>query len=239
MPARNFQVWADRTPPGFVFDVKPYKQLTFHDRDNPPNDEVHDAFNASVQPLRDAGKLGALHFQFAPWFMQNKDNLQYMLSLRERYPDDRISIEFRQRSWYDEEPFSDLLEAFQRASLALTVVDEPQIGSGTVPTLLEVTNPELVIVRFHGRNASTWYKRTQTTGERFNYLYARTSCASGCPGWPSWPRAQARSTCYSTTMLRITPYRMGDSCACCCARTSRLPRWWLRRRRNLVGCLAR
>jgi uncharacterized protein YecE (DUF72 family) len=37
--------------------------------------------------------------------------------------------------------------------------------------VLDVTNPSLSIVRFHGRNARTWYARTKTTGERFDYLY--------------------------------------------------------------------
>lgn len=38
--------------------------------------------------------------------------------------------------------------------------------------MLDVTNPSLVLVRFHGRNAKTWYMRTKTPAERFNYLYS-------------------------------------------------------------------
>src|SRR5690348_15682209 len=33
-PARNFQMWADRTPDDFVFDVKAYGELTWHHRDD-------------------------------------------------------------------------------------------------------------------------------------------------------------------------------------------------------------
>ncbi len=72
MPKRNFSLWAERTPDGFVFDVKPYRQLTWHDRRNPPDDEVTSVFRESLQPLRDAGKLGAVHFQFPPWFRYAK-----------------------------------------------------------------------------------------------------------------------------------------------------------------------
>src|SRR5215472_12491996 len=32
-PTRNFQMWAERTPPGFVFDVKAYGERTWHHRD--------------------------------------------------------------------------------------------------------------------------------------------------------------------------------------------------------------
>jgi len=62
------------------------------------------------------------------------------------------------------------------------VVDEPQLGSGSVPTLLEVTDPDLVIVRFHGRNARKWYARTATTAERFDYLYSEEELAGWVPG---------------------------------------------------------
>jgi uncharacterized protein YecE (DUF72 family) len=51
-------------------------------------------------------------------------------------------------------------------------VDEPQVGSGSVPTVLAATHPDLSIVRFHGRNAATWYKKVERTGDRFDYLYS-------------------------------------------------------------------
>jgi len=64
------------------------------------------------------------------------------------------------------------LEVLREERISLTVVDEPQLGSGSVPTVLEVTNPELVIVRFHGRNYKKWYVRAETSAERFDYLYS-------------------------------------------------------------------
>jgi len=172
MPARNFALWAERTPPHFLFDVKPYKQLTGHDRENPPDEAVARAFSESVQPLREAQKLGALHFQFPPWYVYSRENLEYLLRLRDTYRDDRLSVEFRHRSWLTGEQAPKVIEALREAGLSLTVVDEPQIGSGSIPTVLEVTNPALVIVRFHGRNAKTWYLRAKTTAERFDYLYS-------------------------------------------------------------------
>jgi uncharacterized protein YecE (DUF72 family) len=53
------------------------------------------------------------------------------------------------------------------------VCDEPQVGTGTVPAVLAVTDPRLAIVRFHGRNAKTWYMKAETTAQRFDYLYSR------------------------------------------------------------------
>lgn len=172
MPERNFRLWAERTPPGFIFDVKPFRQLTWHDRENPPNEEVFAAFSRTLQPLRDAGKLAAVHFQFPPWFVFRDQNLAFIQECRERFAQDRISVEFRHRSWLESEHALQLIETLRHNRVSLTVVDEPQVGSGSVPTVLAVTNPELVIVRFHGRNARTWYAKAARTADRFDYLYS-------------------------------------------------------------------
>jgi uncharacterized protein YecE (DUF72 family) len=47
-------------------------------------------------------------------------------------------------------------------------------GRATAPAVSMVTNPRLAIVRFHGRNADTWYKRTGSSRERFDYDYSAT-----------------------------------------------------------------
>lgn len=171
MPRRNYEAWARRTPDGFVFDVKPYRQITWHDRDKPPDEENTRAFYESMQPLRDANKLGAVHFQFPPWYVYRPENVDYLRSLVDSFPGDRIAVEFRHRSWLEGDHVPDVLHALRDAGISLTVVDEPQIGSGSVPTVLEVTRPDLVIVRFHGRNAKMWYAKVKSTGERFDYLY--------------------------------------------------------------------
>ncbi len=181
MPARNFALWAERTPPGFRFDVKAFQQLTFHDREQPPGEEFHAQFGASVQPLRDAGKLGALHFQFPPWFTAGDAQRAYLVSLRALYPDDLLSVEFRHRSWYEQGSLEETVAALRDASVGLTAVDEPQVGSGSVPTVLEVTASALAIVRLHGRNASTWYGKFRSAAERFNYLYGEDELREWAP----------------------------------------------------------
>jgi len=182
MPERTFQAWARRTPADFVFDVKPYRQMTWHDRENPPDDAQTAAFRDALQPLREAGKLGALHAQFPPWYVFRQENLDYIARLREAFAGDRFGVEFRHRSWYEPEHLPTTLAASRDLRAGLTVVDEPQLGSGSVPTLLEVTDPDLVIVRFHGRNARKWYARTATTAERFDYLYSEEELAGWVPG---------------------------------------------------------
>jgi hypothetical protein len=42
-----------------------------------------------------------------------------------------------------------------------------------------MTNPRLAVLRFHGRNARTWYtKGASNSGERFNYLYSKEELAA-------------------------------------------------------------
>ncbi len=181
MPPRNFRLWAQRTPPGFVFDVKPYRQLTWHDRENPPEDGVFEEFRRSYQPLRDAGKLGAVHFQFPPWFKFDPQNVAYLKHSRESLPDDRVSVEFRHRSWLDGDHVPHLVDTLRDYDIGLTVVDEPQLGSGSVPTVVAVSTPELVIVRFHGRNYKMWYKKVKRSADRFDYLYSEEELREWAP----------------------------------------------------------
>ena len=55
------------------------------------------------------------------------------------------------------------------------------MGTGTVPKVVAVTDPRLAIVRFHGRNAQTWYVKATTTAQRFDYLYSQEELAEWLP----------------------------------------------------------
>jgi uncharacterized protein YecE (DUF72 family) len=49
-------------------------------------------------------------------------------------------------------------------------VDAPAVSG--LPRLLAITNPELFLVRFHGRADSTWSDMSRSAAERFRYLYS-------------------------------------------------------------------
>jgi uncharacterized protein YecE (DUF72 family) len=186
-PARNFQLWAERTPSGFVFNVKAYGEMTWHQRDDngkpvEPRAETFAAFSEMVAPLRKAGKLRAIHFQFPPWFTYSRENLDYLGTVRELLPDDWLSVEFRHRSWLEGRNCDNTAAALRDHELAYTVVDQPQLGSGSVPPVVLVTNPHLAIFRFHGRNRQTWYaKDLKSSRERFDYLYSEQELAEWAP----------------------------------------------------------
>ena len=179
------QGWVERTPPGFQFDVKAFRSLTGHEREGgvprpPTPDEERDFMNALV-PLRDSGRLAAVCYQFPPWFTNRPQSREQLLALRERHPDDVISVEFRHRSWFDGDALPRTEDLLRELDAVMVGVDAPQIGSGTVPPHLTITSPRLCIARFHGRNRRTWYKRAQTTAERFDYLYKPAQLQSWVP----------------------------------------------------------
>ncbi len=193
------ELWAQRTPPGFRFDVKAYSLLTGHPtrprslwrdlREQLPAevvdkrniyahhlgpealDEAWRRFGAALEPLREAGKLGAVLFQYPPWFGPRKDNRAEIEALPERLPGFRICVEFRSPRWTAEERDRErTLGLLEEHGLVFVCVDAPEVSG--LPRLLAATNPELAVVRFHGRSDSTWKDTSRSAAERFRYLYS-------------------------------------------------------------------
>ncbi|HEV7678413.1 MAG TPA: DUF72 domain-containing protein [Candidatus Dormibacteraeota bacterium] len=178
--------WLERTPDDFRFNVKAYRALTRHERENgvprPPTAEEEHDFLLALQPLRESGRLVAVHYQFPPWFTRTPENQDIVAGARERHPDDVVAVEFRHRSWFDGDAWPQTRELLQELDAVYVGVDAPQIGTATAPPVFEVTSPRLCIARFHGRNWKTWYiKNAKTTAERFDYLYPPDQLAEWVP----------------------------------------------------------
>jgi uncharacterized protein YecE (DUF72 family) len=191
--------WAERTPEGFTMDVKAYSLLTGHPTraeslwpdlkaavkpqfagkrnvyashlDEDALDEAWARFEYAVGPLHEAGKLGAVLLQYPDWFTANKTNRAELAAVRRRWKTLPGSVEFRSPTWLATSDDRDrTLHVLADLRLALVVVDAPR--SSKLSTVLEVTNPDLAVVRFHGRNDETWKKPAATAAERFEYLYS-------------------------------------------------------------------
>ena len=129
-------------------------------------------FRNSLLPLKQASKLGVVLFQFPPWFLANKASLAHIEECTERMQGFRLAVEFRNETWFYERN-RDRTFAFERENgIAHVVVDEPQGFKSSIPAVWEVTNPEVAVLRLHGRNRNTWEKRgLAAASDRFNYLY--------------------------------------------------------------------
>jgi len=79
-------------------------------------------FHAALAPLADAGKLGYVLFQFAPWVRFSEARLEQIASLPGRLPGFRVAVEFRDRSWFPGHA-AETLTALTAARIAHVVVD--------------------------------------------------------------------------------------------------------------------
>ncbi|HEY6563843.1 MAG TPA: DUF72 domain-containing protein, partial [Pirellulaceae bacterium] len=128
--------WLARTPEDFVFDVKPLRELTGTPEvpggEAPePDADLAERFYRSLLPLADAGRLGALTFQFPPSWRNSEEHRGYLRLLPALFPDFPISVEFRRRDWLDADHAADTFDLLREIGLSFTMADEPQVGTGT------------------------------------------------------------------------------------------------------------
>lgn len=142
--------------------------------------EIAKRFRAALEPLHGAGKLGAVLFQYPPWFVISRDNKNEILRAREMLPDFRLAIEFRNGTWMSERNRAETLAFLRENQLVYVSVDEPQGFKTSIPPVATATS-DLAMVRFHGRNAETWMKQTQTAAERFKYQYSDNELGEWVP----------------------------------------------------------
>ncbi|NLP59613.1 DUF72 domain-containing protein [Paraburkholderia sacchari] len=199
MPSRsNSALWAERTPPGFTFNIKAFRLFTGHQtgresfpkdmqfalpetgkknlyyRDVPPDvlDELWRRYFEAIEPLRAAGKLGAILFQFAPWLTTAPADAAHVQHCADRARDYLTAFEFRNKTWFDEKNRDSTLAMERERGVVHVVMDAPEGVSNRAHTVWETTSPKLAIVRLHGRNAETWnVKGATAASDRFNYDY--------------------------------------------------------------------
>jgi uncharacterized protein YecE (DUF72 family) len=189
--------WAERTPDEFVMHVKAFGVMTRHPvkveqlptdlREAAPADsrgrverpsrefraEVFARFHRALEPLRAAGKLGGILLQFPSYVVFKDYSLDYLSWAVEQLQGDRALVEFRHRSWFDEENRAQTLAYLEELGAAHVIVDAPKTeAKNLVPTVVAVTSP-VAYVRMHGRNAKTWNVRGGSASDRFDYLYAK------------------------------------------------------------------
>src|SRR5690606_18478724 len=63
----------------------------------------------------------------------------------------------------------------------MTFVCTDAPAANDVEPVIAVTNPRLAVLRFHGRNAAGWAKKSASVHERFSYLYSQSELTSVLP----------------------------------------------------------
>src|SRR5580700_11687471 len=195
LPAeRTAEAWAARTPDGFTFNIKAFSLFTQHptpvrmlpadlreaaaktgkdrvylkDVDPEVTSQAWDRFLAALEPLRQAGKLGAILLQFPPWFPIGRSRKDYILACASRVAPRRVCIEFRNKTWMSPENQEETLGFLASHQIPYVCVDMPQGYPSSIPPVLAATS-DLAVVRMHG-HSDKW--NSKDIYERFGYRYS-------------------------------------------------------------------
>jgi uncharacterized protein YecE (DUF72 family) len=179
--------WAARTPAGFEFSLKLYQKFT-HPKmfkeaalKSAPGFEGAlldllaqvtqsdiDDFRAGIEPLANAGRLGALLAQFPPSFKDAPATRDYLAQLLRAFREYPIAVELRHRSWSD--AIGDTLAMLNAFGAAWVQIDEPKFRFSIRQNYLpNVTT--FYYMRLHGRNVAQWWHHDKSE-DRYNYLYS-------------------------------------------------------------------
>ena len=179
--------WVERTPTGFEFSLKLYQKFThpkmFREQaltrapgsEGPLLDlltEVTqadiDEFRDGIEPLANAGRLGALLAQFPASFKDSPASREYLAQLLRAFDNYPIAVELRHKSWSD--AIGETLAMLNAFNAAWVQIDEPKFRFSIRQNYLPNVS-SFYYMRLHGRNAAAWW-RHEKSEDRYNYLYS-------------------------------------------------------------------
>jgi uncharacterized protein YecE (DUF72 family) len=153
-------LWAQKVShlPNFRFTAKLNRKFT-HDRELTPTAVA--AFQAGIEPLRRAGKLGCVLMQF-PWsFRFTGENRGHFIRLRRAFHCYPLVAEMRHASWMCQEA----LGTFIDYHVGFVNIDQPDTVKAMPPTALLTSATGYI--RLHGRDSRHWAR-----SQRSDYLYS-------------------------------------------------------------------
>lgn len=210
LPARRTaELWVERTPGDFTFNIKAHALMTgqpsdvrrlpkelkealpaslalrerIYATDLPAElqDAVWAAFLGAITPLRESGRLGSILMQYPRWIGPTRDNARLIARAAERLHGWRVAVELRNRDWFSDATRIRTLDFLRRRGLSYVVVDSPPGFESSVPAVPAVTSSALAVIRFHGRNVDTWEAKVAEVSDRFRYLYDEQQLAGWLP----------------------------------------------------------
>jgi uncharacterized protein YecE (DUF72 family) len=194
-PTGSVERWAEVTPDGFRFHAKLHRLLSWHATkpDALPPDmrdglELNSRGNVvrneelqremvkrmaeSMQPLDEAGKLGAYLLQLSPAFRPRDCRLDELDPILDGFKPHPVAVEFRYRAWIKEKRRKDVFSYLSDHDAVYVSVDAPLADHVPImPPIDAVTSNRLAYMRCHGRN-ERGYMSGRTVAERFDYDYS-------------------------------------------------------------------
>ena len=186
------QEWVEQSPESFKFDVVAFGGLTLYQRRpgadprrkkswteiavEPPSILFED-LRESLEPLRAAGRLGAVILQFPPWFEAGSAGREYLGRVREELPKLPLAAEFRHPTWQVPVNQESTLETLIELEIGTVVADFPSESDDWYPPFDMTTVDDLVVVRLHGQNADGWARTLQSPAEPVTHTYSDADLA--------------------------------------------------------------
>jgi uncharacterized protein YecE (DUF72 family) len=138
-----------------------------------PTDAAFVSFRGALEPLELSGKLRGVLLQYHPRFTKSAEAKAELALARTRLEPLVPLIEFRHRSWMEDDERADTLAFLEREGLAYVSVDSPLTRASNVSPRVAAATHRVAYVRFHGRNAETWNIRgARSAADRFDWMYA-------------------------------------------------------------------
>lgn len=185
-----------RTRQPIDFSVKAHQSLT-HERNSATLSASVKEFRAGVEPLRKAERLAAVLLEFPFSFHHNPEERRYLARLLGEMEGLPLVVEFRNAEWYG----ARVIESLRERKVGLCVIDTPRLEG--LPPLSDLVTSDIAYVRFHGRNAQSWW--TGDAGTRYEYLYSRDELS----GWI--PRLESMGAQAKKTRVYFNNHRRGDA----------------------------
>lgn len=163
--------WAERTPPHFTFHVKASGEMTGHREAD--RDTAFREFRDALAPLERSQKMRGVLLQYHPRVVKSRGALDELVAARDLLDPLVPLVEFRHRSWLEEDERADTLAFLEQQGLAYVSVDAPRTRATNVALSFAAVTHPVAYVRFHGRNWKTWnIRNARTSGERFDWKYS-------------------------------------------------------------------
>jgi uncharacterized protein YecE (DUF72 family) len=163
--AKTTRQWVDRVShhPAFRFTAKLWQGFT-HEGTASAREAA--ACRRAMDPLYEAGRLGAVLLQFPYRFHHTDDNRTHLRRLAEAFRAYPLVLEVRHRSWDRPEVYAFL----QELGMGFCNIDQPPVSYSI--GLTEPVTSSIGYLRLHGQNTAAWFAEDSNAAERYNYRYA-------------------------------------------------------------------
>ncbi len=149
----------------FTFTAKLWQRFT-HERSEAFTRDDVTAVREAMDPLLDAGRLGALLLQF-PWsFRRIDENRQWLDDVTRAFEMFPLVLEVRHESWNVPLFYGELAER----RIGFVNIDQPRFKNSIKPSA--TTTAPVGYVRLHGRNYEDWFRKDASVEARYDYLYS-------------------------------------------------------------------